>query len=300
MSRATWISLALTFIVVACTSEPAPSGAGPNPSTGGASPSAGAATPGAALATTPPPTILATDTPTAAPTATPAEPARPDPATFLQVCRAADLAKIRPVPCADVVEVALAAPELAGARLDRVETGGSCDPALACGRVDAGPGAWVTVLSDRDPLIIRVMPAADGGLSVTEVHAAIRPAMPAFAPPASGLAKLPGAPASLAGRPAYPLCGTEQAPMGGPYDEAARTCFLTGVLAGSPVELASLGAGTEGAPFVALYRYAGAGGIEVVTGEGGAWTRRFTGIADAAGGLVFDIGGMSGAPEPVP
>jgi hypothetical protein len=147
---------------------------------------------------------------------------------------------------------------------------------------------------------VKVVLAADGGLSVSEVQPAVRPAVPAFAPPARGLATLAGAPASLAGRPAYPLCGTEHAPMGGPYDEAARTCFLTGVLAGSPVEFASLGAGTEGGPFVSLYRFAGAGGVQVVSGEGDAWTRRFAGIADAGGGLVFDIGGLSGAPEPVP
>ena len=45
--------------------------------------------------------------------------------------------------------------------------------------------------------------------------------------------------------------------MGGPYDEAGRRCFLTGVLAGSPVEFATLGAGTEGGGIVRLYRYAG-------------------------------------------
>jgi hypothetical protein len=249
-----------------------------------------------------PPTIDPTDATTAAPTEPPGDdgPARPDPATFLQVCRTVDLAKIRPAPCADVVETALGAPELAGARIDRVETGGACDPAQACGPLAFQPSAWVTVLSDRDPLIVKVALAADGGLSVSEVHRAIRPEVPAFAPPAPGLARLPGSPASLAVRPAYPLCGTEQAPMGGPYDEAGRTCFLTGVLAGSPVEFASLGAGTEGAPFVSLYRSAGRGGIEVVTGEGGAWSRRFTGIGDAGGGLVFDIQGMSSAPEAVP
>jgi hypothetical protein len=198
------------------------------------------------------------------------------------------------------MEAALGAPALAGARLVRVQTGGSCDPARACGLVSRNPTAWVTVLTDHDPLIAKVVLAADGGLSVAAVHPAIALARPAFTPPAPARADLLGAPASLVTRPVFPLCGAEQAPMGGPYDEAARTCFLTGVLAGSPVEFASLGAGTEGAPLVSLYRSAGSGGIEVVTGDGATWTRRYTGIADAPGGLVFDIGGMSTAAEPVP
>jgi hypothetical protein len=88
--------------------------------------------------------------------------------------------------------------------------------------------------------------------------------------------------------------------MGGPYDEAARTCFLAGVLAGSPVELASIGSGTEGRPFVVLYRYGGTGGIEQVFGEAGAWVRSRTGIGTAGGGLVFDVDGLATAREPVP
>ena len=295
MGRTACIAAALAVAVAACAVEPAPPSPGP-------SRSVGIATPTVAVATSPSPADAATATPIPASTEPPGDdgPARPDPATFLQVCRSDALAAVAPAPCSDVVAAALGAPELAGARIERVALGGMCDPPRSCGRAAVRPSAWVTVLSDRDPLILEVLLAADGGLSVAGAHPAIPPPVPSFAPPAPGRAELPGAPASLTGRPAYPLCGTERAPMGGPYDEAARTCFLTGVLAGSPVELASMGAGTEGAPFVSLYRYAGTGGIEVVTGEGAAWTRRFTGVADAGGGLVFDVGGLSTAPEPVP
>ena len=227
-------------------------------------------------------------------------PARPDPATFLQVCWREALAGVAPVPCSDVVEAALSVPELAGARIDRVELGGQCDPPRSCGRAVVRPTVWVTVLSDHDPLIVDLVLDAGGGLMVQEVHPALASDRPTFTPPAPGLAELAGVPPGLAAREAYPLCGTESASMGGPYDETARTCFLNGVLAGSPVEFATIGAGTEGGAVVDLYRYAGSGGIEHVTGEGGTWVRSFTGIADAGGGLVFAIGGMATAPEPVP
>ena len=295
MVRTASIAAILVLCVAGCDLGTVPPTSGPSRS---AVPPVRSATP----ATTGPPTDPPADPPTPAATEPPSEdaPARPDPATFLQVCRADDLAAVRPVPCADIVEAALGARELAGARVDRVETGGTCDPAGSCRPFTATPSAWVTVLSDRDPLIVRVGLGADGGLSVTEVHPAIPPEPPGFSPPPAGLAPLPGAPASLAGRPAYPLCGTEHAPMGGPYDERGRACFLTGVLAGSSVEFASLGTGTEGGAVVTLYRFGGAGGIELVTGEGGTWMRSHTGIADAGGGLVFDVGGMSTASEPVP
>ncbi len=291
-------TLAIVVIAVAgCDLATVPTASAPATSDGSA-PASTAASPLPSPVRTEPPS----DPPTPAPSTSPSDgaAAHPDPATFLQVCRSADLADVAPVPCSDVVEAALGAPELAGTRIERVETGGTCDPARSCGLATVAPAAWVTVLSDGDPMIVKVVLGADGGLSVAAVYPAIPPERPPFTPPAPGLADLPGAPPSLAGRTAYPLCGTEQAPMGGPYDETARTCFLTGVLAGSPVELAALSTGTEGGALVSLYRYAGSGGVGLVTGEDGRWTRRFTGIADATGGLVFDIAGMSTAPEPVP
>ena len=254
-----------------------------------------------------PSAVTASRPPTAAPTDPPTDPppsddvpARPDPATFLQVCWGSTGPLVGPpIPCADAIETALAAPDVEGARVTRVDVRSSCLQPGSC--APAGVDAvWVTVLSDRDPKEIEVIRGGDGGLTAGSIRPGTRPQPPAFTPPPTGLADLPGAPASLADRAPYPLCGDETAPMGGPYDGPARTCFLNGVLAGSPVEFASEGAGTEGGRYVHLYRYPGTGGLEFVTGEGGSWQRSFTGIAEASGGLVFDIGGLSTRREPVP
>jgi hypothetical protein len=256
------------------------------------------ATPASMPASVPPPTEGPTPTDVSQPPPS-ADAERPDPASFLQVCGDATPAAGEAIPCSDAIEAALTAPELAGARIVRVDLGGSCDPPRPCSRTSPG-SVWVTVLSDRRPLLVEVVRAEDGGLAVGAVRRAARPEVPAFTPPPPGRADLPGAPASLLARPAYPLCGREDTPMGGPYDEPARTCFLTGVLAGSAVEFASAGQGTEGGPYARLYRYAGTGGIEFVTGEGGAWKRMFTGIGEAGDGLVFRVDGLSTRPEPVP
>jgi hypothetical protein len=276
---------------------------GPGP----ASPPGSAAVPGSpapsAIPVSPPPTASPPATPPDAPTEPPPNdevPARPDPAGFLQVCWDAGTPRnLPPIPCADAIETAIAAPDLAGATVARVDVRSSCSRPRACGQ--AGLDAvWVTVISDRAPAEVELVRGKDGGLTVATVGPGIAPTAPAFTPPATGRAELPGAPASLAVRPPYPLCGVEAAPAGGPYDRTARTCFWHGVLAGSPVEFASLGAGTEGGQFAHLYRYEGTGGVEFVTGEGGTWTRTFTGLAEAGGGLVFDVGGLSTRREPVP
>ena len=83
-------------------------------------------------------------------------------------------------------------------------------------------------------------------------------------------------------------------------DGVARRCFLNGVLAGSPVEFATSTSGTEGGALTMLIRFAGAGGVEYLTGEDAQWTRAFAGIRPAAGGLVFDADGMATRREPVP
>jgi hypothetical protein len=224
-------------------------------------------------------------------------PKEPDPATFLQVCRTLAGTESRPpVPCEDAVVAALAV--LARTTPTRVEVA-ACGALMSCPKPDADR-VFVDVLARGTTTEVELVRGTDGGLAVHGTGPGAIPVPPPYTAPPTGRAALPGAPASLASRPAYPLCGTEDTPMGGPYDERARTCFLDGVLAGSPVEFASVGRGTEGGQYVRLYRYDGSGGLEVVTGEDGAWQRAFTGIAEAGGGLVFDIGGMSTEREPVP
>jgi hypothetical protein len=274
-----------------------PGGSSERPSTQPATePATAAGTDGPA--TDPPATDAQTDPPATSPAPTDGTSGRPDPATFLQVCRDLDGATPDPIPCADAVEIALGTPDLAGARVTRVDVRPACEP-RACGRTTAVPVA-LTVLSDRPPLQIEVVRGTDGGLALGTVRPGKPPTAPAFTPPAQGLATLPGAPASLAGRTPYALCGEETAAMGGPYDRAARRCFLDGVLAGSAVEFASQTNGTEGAGLITLVRFAGSGGIEYVTGEAGQWTGAFTGIRPVSGGLVFDIDGMATRSEPIP
>jgi hypothetical protein len=250
-----------------------------------------------APATESPATDDPTDPPATSPSPTDDTSGRPDPATFLQVCRDLDGATPDPIPCADAVEIALEYPGLAGARVTRVDVRPACEP-RRCGRTTAVP-LEITVLSDRPPLEVEVARGTDGGLAVGTVRPGKLPTAPAFTPPAPGLATLSGAPASLIARSPYPLCGEETAAMGGPYDRVARRCFLDGVLAGSPVEFASQTNGTEGGGLITVVRFAGNGGIEYVTGEAGQWTRAFTGIRPASGGLVFDVDGMATRSEPV-
>jgi len=300
--------LRLAAILVIATGCGGPGPAAPAGSVALASPavSAAPAAPGGTAQPTAAPSEGATSTPSDAPASTPTEPvesddaaARPDATAFLQVCGAADRRGSRaPIPCADAVEAALGAPELDRVRVARVDVRPSCGHPRACLR-QAADAVWVTVVSDRAPLEIEVVRGDDDTLSVGSVGPGTAPDVPAFNPPARGRATIADAPPSVAGRPAYPLCGQEKAPMGGPYDEAGRRCFLTGVLAGSPVEFATLGAGTEGGGIVRLYRYAGTGGIEFLTAEDGSWLRSVAGIAEARGGLVFDIGGLATAREPV-
>ena len=277
----------LLLVVTACEATIPPASPGSSPATTTPSP------------TDPPATIEASPAPTPTPAgATDDVAAEPDPATFLQVCRAFEGAGGEPpIPCEDAVTTALAAE--AETAPTRVDVRFACEGAPSCTAPDPAR-VFVTVVADGTATEVEVTRASDGTVAATTTRPGTLATPPAFTPPAPALAALPGGPASLATRPPYPLCGEEETPMGGPYDEAARTCFLTGVLAGSPVEFVSRGDGTEGGPYVHLYRYSGSGGLELVTGEGGVWLRRVTGIAEAGGGLVFSIGGMSTAREPVP
>jgi hypothetical protein len=299
--------LALTVVVVAGCDM----GGGTSPS-----PVAPAGTPlGTPLATAPSaaPTVpgpaasesatARSDTPTAepeTPAPTGAAAAAPDPSMFLQVCQGFGAGGDElPIPCSDAVAAALADPSIAGSPVSRVAVGFRCPGDASCAPPDADV-AFVAVTAGNVATVLRVTRAEDESLTTVVVGRGSPSTPPPFPAPAPGRAQLPGAPASLAAREPYPLCGREDTPMGGPYDEAARRCFLDGVLAGSPVEFASVGAGTEGAGYVRLFRYPGTGGVQLVSGENGVWRRRTTGIRVAGDGLVFDIDGLSTKPEPVP
>ena len=269
-------------------------GAGPGPRTPAPSQIASSAGPAAPTATAIP-TAARTPAPTEAPAT--AEPPDPDPERFLQTCGVDPPRPGSPIPCQDAVVAGLSA--LGAAEPARVDVRFDCGDAPGCSAPDIDR-AFVTIGAGDDTTEVEVRRTSDGAIAPVSTRPGTLPPPPAFSPPPARRADIPDPPPGLAARPVFPLCGQEDTPMGGPYDEAARTCFRTGVLAGSPVEFASIGAGTEGLAYVVLYRYAGSGGVEVVTGEGGQWSRTFTGIRDAPGGLVFDVAGMSTAPEPVP
>jgi hypothetical protein len=80
--------------------------------------------------------------------------------------------------------------------------------------------------------------------------------------------------------------------MSGPFDAAARTCFLAGVLAGAKVEIVMRGRGTEGQATVEIDRYDGTGGIYVYVADSGKWTAYRAGIGPIGGGRVFTATGI--------
>ena len=139
---------------------------------------------------------------------------------------------------------------------------------------------------------------ADGLVAVASSAAGSQPAAPAFTPPAVSRPIVAGEPAWVANRTAYPLCGDETAGMAGPFDTAARQCFLDGVLAGQRVEFVSRSQGTEGGAFIEIDRYDRSGGITAYIMSDGAWSAYRTGITLAGVDLVFSRGGGSAQLHP--
>jgi hypothetical protein len=254
--------------------------------------------PPASAPPSPAPTIASPD-PTPAPTLSPqAGPPKLDPAAVLQVCESWPGGAAEPaIPCADAIEAAFAS--LAPPAVSRIDMRFTCPGPDTCPAADPDR-AWVTVSDGSTATMVELARDADGGLSVVGTSPGALPAAPPFTPPPVARPDIAGAPASVAGRVPYPLCGDEKATMGGPYDVAARTCFLSGVLAGSPVEFISRSSGTEGEDTLALYRFDGRGGVEMLSMGDGAWTTFRTGIAAPYESLVFDVDGVSSKRVPAP
>ncbi len=182
----------------------------------------------------------------------------------------------------------------------RVDVRFACEGAPSCTAPDPDR-VFVTVVADGTATEVEVTRAADGTIAATATRPGTVATPPAFTPPAPALAALPGAPASLATRPPYPLCGQEETPMAGPYDEAARTCFLTGVLAGSPVEFVSTRRRDRGRAVRAPVPLLGLGWPRA-RHRGGrrVAAQRSPGSPRPAAASCSTIGGMSTAREPVP
>jgi hypothetical protein len=291
MGRVVFVAL-LTVTVAAC-NAPTPSAApgSPSPATGTRAP---------ADRQTPGPTPSPAPTPTGTPAGETDEPSpTPDPASFLQVCHAPPRASdVEPIGCGEAVKAALAG-HRSSPRPSRIDVRFGCGSVRSCTEPDPDR-VFVTLLSEGVATRLELRRMSDGTLAIAGAGAGRPPSTPAFVPPPAARASLTDPPPEIATRIPYPLCGDELVEPDGPYDVAARRCFLAGVLAGSPVEFAQHGAGTEGVPFATLYRFAGSGGVERIDGEGGAWTRTVTGIRPVGGTEVFALDGLQTVPAPVP
>jgi hypothetical protein len=119
------------------------------------------------------------------------------------------------------------------------------------------------------------------------------PTSPAFASPPVDLPLVTGpVPDEVRDRQPLPLCGIETAGMGGPYDTAARRCFLNRALAGKPVEFVTQGPGTEGENALTIYRFAGSGAIRRYDREAGAWSWTACGLTILRTNVVFATDGV--------
>ena len=82
--------------------------------------------------------------------------------------------------------------------------------------------------------------------------------------PPAGLMPLDGPlPAVVANRTPLPGCGFERAGQSGPWNEAARWCFVEAAAAGRPAEFATRVLSVEGDPIQFVYRVLGPGSFEV-------------------------------------
>ncbi len=281
------LGLLATLLVAACGSAPMPS----------ASPSA------AATAATSTPIVAATPssqppTSTSTPLATLAldESIKLDPTRVLQVCHGTFERQSLPMmECGNVIKIALQALGGDAAHVARADFRFACTAGPCLGASsDLGN---VVVSGATLASEVTVVRGSDGGLAPTAIRAVEMPAAHPFTPPAVARPAVAGATKAIAGRTPYPLCGDETAPMHGPFDQAARTCFLTGVLAGARVEFVARSRGLEGEPTVLIYRFDGSGGLLIYSldktdsVDTGRWLSFWSGISDGAGDRVFDLGG---------
>ena len=305
MNRSAFLAL---FILVAAGCAPTqPSGTAPGTSSLATAPLASPTSPMS-------PTPAASHTPSASPEspaiASPSPDAvkvklvRVDPAIVLQVCETYEIPDpdnppdegIHALPCEDAIGAALAWLGDEAATVGRADVRYSCFDG-SCPARDPDR-AYVTVVSEASTTQEVTVARTGDGLWIEGV--ASRPALeaPAFTPPRVRRPDIAGAPSTVAHRTPLPLCGEETAPMGGPYDEAARTCFLDGVLAGSPVELITHSRGTEGQPGTVVYRFEGRGIVTYTTVDD-HWESLVSGIRLVGNPDLFVLGGRMTRPTPL-
>lgn len=236
-----------------------------------------------ATVSTPSPTSEATATPSAIESAAPPEAIGP-----ARICAVGPDGPMPPISCTEAIGQALLAlgPDARAVQAAWFREGAPCPPNARCVAPPPGSVYVVVRLEDGRIRFVRLV-VADGDVIVGE------PEDPTFdlwprsgeaIPPVGRPDVGPGAPAEVAEREAFPLCGEERV---GVFDRrAGRTCFLGAVQDGRPAELASQEAGADFDAVVVLYRFAGRGPLFVyrsATEAGPGWVR-----SDCAMGLPVE------------
>ena len=218
-----------------------------------------------------------------------------DPAAFTQVCEA--WGPNRPddaLRCGPAIEAALISLASDVTAIDRVDfryTPLCADPANCPARHPRR--GWVIVRSGTANIAVAVS-AGGSDLEVGPTTLAPPPGPPpSFLPPVARRGPIEGRqPAEVRERAPFAFCGLEAAGAESRFDATIRHCFLNGVLSGHDVEFVSVGAGTEGEQTLALYRYAGQGGVVGYDRDAGRWTRSTCGIAPQSTDVVFLLDGL--------
>lgn len=192
--------------------------------------------------------------------------------------------------CGDAIWLALDAMGPAGGPAWRAEFryGPSCVGPAPCGGRTATMAHVIVRTPSLGSFVVDVTRDEGGGLAVWPPQPTRDEPFPAFSPPQPARADVgPGAPTEIADREAFPLCGDETAGIGGPYDRAARQCFVDGVLAATKVEFLTRQTSTEGDPVLTLYRFGGGGPVIRFIADGGQWMRYACGLALSGTEAVF-------------
>jgi hypothetical protein len=128
-------------------------------------------------------------------------------------------------------------------------------------------GAALGVVVNRDPTGALI---ADTPQELSPSQ--LEPAPPYSAPPTS-LAQVPDPAPEVAARAALPFCGGEDAGLAGPFNAAARSCFLAAILNARSAEFLSKRRDVGGNSFTELWRFEGSGPIVIYVREGTTWKK---------------------------
>jgi hypothetical protein len=197
--------------------------------------------PSAGPTVTPVPPVAVTSSPPASPSLSPPTSPEPtagaspeptagaiDPSTFLQLCARRPAEGGASIACDEAVRTALESLGATVSAVVRVDTRYICpDTAASCATPERDR-IVVLVTSGASTVEMTLARAEGGELAVAAVQPGALPRAPAFEPPPVARAPFDGAPASVANRAAYPLCGIETTGPYGPFDTAKRECFWTG------------------------------------------------------------------------